>query len=131
MAISCAAVRFFMVGHSACCDRPVCRLCGLDHNKASVNRRRSGSSEEAPNMSTQLPDHNDERARHSVPTGLLLYAVAAAALFACVAINPQAAKWISDSVGVVFANVQPDTPAAVLVAKQAAHQRLMACCDTW
>jgi hypothetical protein len=71
-------------------------------------------------MPTQLPDHNDERPSRSVLTGLLLCAVAAAALFAFAAINPQAAKWISDSAGVVFASDQPDTPAAVLVARQAA-----------
>jgi hypothetical protein len=73
-------------------------------------------------MPTQLPDHNDERSSHSVLTGLLLYAVAATALLALVALNPKAAKWISDSAEAEFASIQPETPAVVLAAKQAVHQ---------
>jgi hypothetical protein len=73
-------------------------------------------------MPTQLPDHNDERPSHSVLTGLLLYAVVATALLALVALNPQAAKWISDSAEAEFASIQPETPAVVLAAKQPVHR---------
>jgi hypothetical protein len=93
--------------------------CELDHNAASgigVGFART------PNMPTPLPDRKNERPSHSKLTGLLLCAAAATALFAFVALNPQAAKWISDSAGAEFANIQPETPAVVLAAKQAVHQ---------
>jgi hypothetical protein len=54
-------------------------------------------------------------------TGLLLCAVAATALFAFVALSPQAAKWISDSAEAEFASIQPEA-SVVLAAKQAVHQ---------
>jgi hypothetical protein len=73
-------------------------------------------------MPTQSPDHNDGRPSRSVLTGLLLYAVAATALFAFVALNPQAAKWISDSAEAEFASIQLETPATVVAAKQGVHQ---------
>jgi len=73
-------------------------------------------------MPTQLPDRNDGRPSHNVPTGLLLYAVAATALLALVALNPRAAKWISDSAEAEFASIQPEKPAVVLAGKQAVHQ---------
>ena len=73
-------------------------------------------------MPAQLPDHNDERPSNGVLTGSLLYAIAAAALFAFVALNPQAAKWISDSAEAEFASIQLETPATVVAAKQGVHQ---------
>ena len=72
-------------------------------------------------MPTQLPDRKDGYPSHSVPTWLLLSTVAVTALLVLVALNSQAAKWISDSAEAEFvSSSQPETPAAVLTAKRAA-----------
>ena len=69
-------------------------------------------------MPTQLPDRKDKYPSHSVPTWLLLVAVTAFPQWTLVGpLNPQAAKWISDSAGAEFTDIQPEAPAVVLTAK--------------